>query len=420
MGAPGVSEPVSMRTDGDVAVITVDNPPVNAMKHEVRIGLVDRVWQATGDRGICGVVIACGGRTFVAGADITEFGKPPRQPTAIAVIEVIEACPKPVVAALHGTPLGGGLELALGCHFRVAAPGTRLGLPEIKLGIIPGAGGTQRLPRLVGMERAMTMILSGEPIPAREALDAGLIDEIIEGDLVAGAVAFVRRAVAEKRPLVLVRDRDEKLAGTRDLAAFDAAAANYTRRGRGQNAPTAAIAALRAAIALPVADALKRERDLFLELVAGDQSKAQRHIFFAEREAAKVPDIAGVAAHDIKRAAVIGAGTMGGGIAMCFANARIPVTVVETSDAALARGLDTVMRNYRNTAARGGLAADEMEARIRRITGTTDLAAVSGGASVVQALFGGMGREEGGVCRVRRNLQPDAVLPPNTACPQHA
>src|SRR5215472_4518773 len=415
MGAPCVSEPVSMRTDGDVAVITIDNPPVNAMKHEVRIGLVDRISQATGDPGISAAVIACAGRTFVAGADITEFGKPPRQPTAIAVIEVIEACPKPVVAALHGTPLGGGLELALGCHFRVAAPGTRLGLPEIKLGIIPGAGGTQRLPRLVGMKKAMAMILSGEPIPAREALDAGLIDEIIEGDLMAGAVAFARRAVAEKRPLVLVRDRDEKLASARDLAGFDAAAADYTRRARGQNAPPAAIAALRAAITLPVADALKRERDLFLELVAGDQSKAQRHIFFAEREAAKVPDVAGIAAHDIKRAAVIGAGTMGGGIAMCFANARIPVTVVETNHEALARGLDTVTRNYRNTAARGGLAADEMEARIRRITGTTDLAAVADADIVIEAVFEDMGVKQEVFGRLDRIVKPDAVIASNTS-----
>src|SRR6266852_5060482 len=342
MGAPGVSELVSIRADGGVAVITIDNPPVNAMKHDVRVGLLDLVVRAAGDPDISAVVIACAGRTFVAGADITEFGQPPRQPTAIAVIEAIEACPKPVIAALHGTPLGGGLELALGCHFRVAAPGARLGLPEIKLGIIPGAGGTQRLPRLVGMEKAMAMILSGEPIPAREALDAGLVDEIVEGDLIAGAIAFARRVVAEKRPLVLARNRDEKLASARDLAAFDAAAANYTKRAKGQKAPLAAVAALRAAITLPVADALRHERDSFLELVAGDQSKAQRHIFFAEREAAKVPDMpAGTKPREIARAAVIGAGTMGGGIAMCFANAGIPVTIIETSREALDRGLAT-------------------------------------------------------------------------------
>src|SRR5712671_5908815 len=415
MGAPGVSELASMRTDGDVAVITIDNPPVNAMKYEVRVGLLDLVVRAAGDPDISAVVIACAGRTFVAGADITEFGQPPRQPTAIAVIEAIEACPKPVIAALHGTPLGGGLELALGCHFRVAARGTRLGLPEIKLGIIPGAGGTQRLPRLVGMEKAMAMILSGEPIPAREALDAGLVDDIVEGDLVAGAVAFARRVVADKRPLVLARNRDEKLAGARDLAAFDAAAANYTKRTKGQNAPPAAIAALRAAVTLPVADSLRLERDLFLELVAGEQSKAQRHIFFAEREAAKMPDIAGVKPHDIKKAAVIGAGTMGGGIAMCFANAGIPVTVVETGDEALARGLDTVKRNYRNTAARGGLAADEMEARLGRITGTTDLAAVAHADIVVEAVFEDMGVKQDVFGRLDRIVKSDAVIASNTS-----
>jgi len=410
-----VSEIVSMRTDGDIAVITIDNPPVNAMKYEVRVGLLDRITRATGDAAVSAVVIACAGRTFVAGADITEFGQPPRQPTSIDVIEAMEASHKPIIAAVHGTPLGGGLELALGCHFRVAAPGTRLGLPEIKLGIIPGAGGTQRLPRLVGMDKAMAMILSGEPIPVREALDTGLVDEIIVGDLVAGAIAFARRVVAEKRPLVLVRNRDEKIAAARDLTAFDAAAANYLKRARGLNAPIAAVAALRAAVALPVADALKRERELFLELVAGDQSKAQRHIFFAEREAAKVPDIAGVKAHDIKRAAVIGAGTMGGGIAMCFANAGIPVTVVETSAEALARGLDAITRNYRNTAARGGLAADEMEARIGRIAGATDLAAVADADIVVEAVFEDMGVKQDVFGRLDRIVKPGAVLASNTS-----
>jgi 3-hydroxyacyl-CoA dehydrogenase len=410
-----MSELVSMRTDSGVAVITIDNPPVNAMKHEVRAGLLDLVSRAAGHPDVSAVVIACAGRTFVAGADITEFGKPPRHPTAIAVIEAIEACPKAVIAALHGTPLGGGLELALGCHFRVAAPGTRLGLPEIKLGIIPGAGGTQRLPRLVGMEKAIAMILSGEPIAAREALDAGLVDEIVEGDPIAGAIAFARRVVAEKRPLVLVRNRDEKLASARDLAGFDAAAANYTKRTKGQKAPLAAVAALRAAIMLPVADALRHERDSFLELVAGDQSKAQRHIFFAEREAAKVPDIAGVKAHDINKAAVIGAGTMGGGIAMCFANAGIPVTVVETGAEALSRGIDTITRNYRNTAARGGLGVEEMEARIARITGTTDLAAVADADIVIEAVFEDMGVKQDVFGRLDRIVKADAVIASNTS-----
>jgi 3-hydroxyacyl-CoA dehydrogenase len=411
-----VSEIVSMRTDGDVAVITIDNPPVNAAKYEVRVGLLDLVSRASRDPAVAAIVITCAGRTFVAGADITEFGKPPRQPSSIAVIEAMEASPKPVIAAVHGTPLGGGLELALGCHFRVAAPGTRLGLPEIKLGIIPGAGGTQRLPRLVGMDKAMAMILSGEPIPVTEALATGLVDEIVEGDLVAGAVAFARRVVAEKGPLVLVRNREEKLAPARsDLPAFDAAAANYAKRARGQNAPVAAVTALRGALTLPVAEALARERELFLELVAGDQSKAQRHIFFAEREAAKVPDIAGANANEVKRAAVIGAGTMGGGIAMCFANAGIPVTVVETSAEALARGVDVITKNYRNTAARGGLAADEVEARIGRIAGTTDIAAVADADIVIEAVFEDMGVKQEVFGRLDRIVKPGAVLSSNTS-----
>jgi 3-hydroxyacyl-CoA dehydrogenase len=411
-----VSEIVSLRRDGDVAVITIDNPPVNAMKHEVRVGLLDLVSRASRDGAVSGIVIACAGRTFVAGADIAEFGKPARQPSTIAVIDAMEASPKPIVAALHGTPLGGGLELALGCHFRVAAPGTRLGQPEIKLGIIPGAGGTQRLPRLIGMDKAMAMILSGDPIPVKEAREAGLVDEIVEGDTVAGAVAFVRRIVADKCPLVLVRDRDQKLASARgDLAKFDAAAANYTRRARGQNAPVAAVEALRGALTLAVADALKRERELFLELVAGDQSKAQRHIFFAEREAAKVPDLAGITPHDVKRAAVIGAGTMGGGIAMCFANAGIPVTVVEIGAEALARGLDVIANNYRNTAARGGLAADEMDARIKRITGTTDFAAVIDADIVVEAVFEDMGVKREVFGKLDRIVKPGAVIATNTS-----
>jgi 3-hydroxyacyl-CoA dehydrogenase len=304
--------------------------------------------------------------------------------------------------------------LALGCQFRIAAPGTRLGLPEIKLGIIPGAGGTQRLPRLVGIDKAMAMILSGDPIPAGEALEAGLIDDIVAGDLTAGAIAFARRVVAEKRPLVLARDRDDKLAPS-DMAKFEAAAVSHIKRARGQNAPAAALDALRAAITLPVAEGLRRERALFLELVAGDQSKAQRHIFFAEREAAKVPDIADAKPLEVTRAAVIGAGTMGGGIAMCFANAGIPVTLVEASAEALARGLDTVGRNYRSTAARGALAAGEMEARLGRIAGTTDLAAVATADIVIEAVFEDMDIKRGVFADLDRIAKSGAVLASNTS-----
>jgi 3-hydroxyacyl-CoA dehydrogenase len=405
-----------MRVEGGIAVIAIDNPPVNALKYEVRLGLLEFISRGSSDSAVAAVVLTCAGRTFVAGADITEFGKPPREPMLAAVIEAIEASPKPVIAAMHGTPLGGGLELALGCHFRIAAPDSRLGLPEIKLGIIPGAGGTQRLPRLVGIDKAMAMILSGDPIPAREAVAAGLIDEIVEGDLVAGAVAFARHVVAEKRALVLARDREDRLASARgDHEKFDTAAADRIRRARGQSAPLAAVEALRAALTLPIAEGLRLERARFLELVAGDQSKAMRHIFFAEREAAKVPDIASIKPTDVTRAAVIGAGTMGGGIAMCFANAGIPVTLVDISADALARGLDTVGANYRSTAARGGLTADEMEGRLRRIAGTTDLAAVADADIVIEAVFEDMGVKRKVFAELDRAGKGTTVLASNTS-----
>ena len=250
------------------------------------------------------------------------------------VISTIDDIKKPTIAAVHGTPLGGGLELTMGCHFRVAAAGTRLGLPEIKLGLIPGAGGTQRLPRLVGIEKALPMILSGDPIPAKDALAAGLVDEIIEGDLVAGAVAFARKVLAEKRPLVRVKDREDKLKDVRaNPAKFDEIVAQHAKKTRGLHAPAAAIEAIRLTLDTPIDEAQKKERDFFMKLVVGDQSKAQRHIFFAEREAAKVPGIGkDVAPREIKRAAVIGAGTMGGGISMNFANVGIPVTIIENNE----------------------------------------------------------------------------------------
>jgi 3-hydroxyacyl-CoA dehydrogenase len=411
-----VSELVSLRNDGDIAVITIDNPPVNALNFALRAGLVDLVARARADAGTAAIVIVCAGRTFIAGADIGEFGKPAREPTTLDVIAAIEASEKPVIAAMHGTPLGGGLEVALGCHFRAAAPGTRLGLPEIKLGLIPGAGGTQRLPRLIGFDKAMAMILSGDPIPATEALQAGLIDAIIEGNLAAAAVAFARGIVAQHRAPALAKHRDDKLAPWRgDPEKFDVAAATYTKRARGRDAPAAAIEALRGAITLPVDEALARERALFLDLAAGEQSKAQRHIFFAEREAAKLPELAGIKANDILRAAVIGAGTMGGGIAMCFANAGIPVRVVEANSEALARGLDAVAKNYRSAAARGGLTMDEAEARIARIAGTTDLGTVGDADIVIEAVFEDMPVKQQVFAALDRIAKPGAVLATNTS-----
>ena len=407
-----INASVDLRRDGEIAIVTVDNPPVNALKHEVRAGLAEALRQSCDDAAVKAVVIGCAGRTFFAGADITEFGKPPQSPSLSEVIGVIEAMPKPVVAALHGTALGGGFELALACHFRVAVAGARVGLPEVKLGLLPGAGGTQRLPRLIGPEKALKMIVTGDPIEAREALADGILDVIIDGELTEGAIAFARRVVAEGRPLRLVRDRDDKLVAE----GFADAAEALTRRLRGREAPAACVEAVRNAIVLPFDGGLKREGELFRKLVAGDQSKAQRHVFFAEREAARVPGIPeGTKPRPIATAAVIGAGTMGGGIAMCFANAGIPVTIVETGRDLLQKGLDRVAANYRATVSRGGLAADEMERRIALINGVTEFDAVASADVVIEAVFEEMDLKNRVFAHLDRVAKAGAVLATNTS-----
>ncbi len=408
---------VTLRRDGGVAIIVVDNPPVNALRREVREGLTRLIAEARDDASVEAVVIACAGRTFIAGADITEFGKPPPPPGSVDITGTIDSTGKPVVAALHGTALGGGFEVALACHYRVAAPSTRVGLPEIKLGIIPGAGGTLRLPRLIGVDKALRMILSGDPISADEGRRDGVIDEIVEGDLTAGAVAFARKVLAEKRPLRRVRDMEDRLAPMRaDPKAFDRLVAETSKRSRGLKAPAAAIESMRWTLDLPFDEALARVRATFAELRDGDQSKAQRHVFFAEREALKIPGLpAGTKGREINRAAVIGAGTMGGGIAMCFANAGIPVTVIETSQEPLTRGLDTIAKNYRNTAARGGLQADEMERRIAAISGSTDFGAVAGADIVIEAVFEEMDIKKRVFADLDRLTGADAVLATNTS-----
>jgi 3-hydroxyacyl-CoA dehydrogenase len=407
-----INASVDLRRDGEIALVIVDNPPVNALKHEVRAGLVEGLRQARDDGAVEAVVIACAGRTFFAGADITEFGKPPQAPGLHDVITAIEAMQKPVVAALHGTALGGGFELALACHFRVAAGGARVGLPEVKLGLLPGAGGTQRLPRLIGPEKALKMIVTGEPIGASEALADGILDEIVEGELTMAAIAFARRAVTDARPLKLVRDREGKLSAE----GFADAAETLTRRLRGRDAPAACVEAVRNAIILPFEEGLKREGELFRQLVTGDQSKAQRHIFFAEREAAKVPDMPEAAKpRPVASGAVIGAGTMGGGIAMCFANAGIPVTIVETGRDLLQKGLDRVAANYRTTVSRGGLGADEMERRMGLITGATELEAVASADVVIEAVFEEMGVKKQVFADLDRLARANAVLATNTS-----
>jgi 3-hydroxyacyl-CoA dehydrogenase len=408
---------VDVRRDNGIAVIIIDNPPVNALSNPVRSALIEALAQTRDDSAIEAVVLACAGRTFIAGADITEFGKPAKPPGTGNVIDALEAMPKPVVAALHGTTLGGGLEVALGCHFRVAAPGSRLGLPEIKLGLIPGAGGTQRLPRLIGMENALPMILSGDPIGANAALEVGLVDAVIDGDVTAAAITFARKLVADKTPLRRARDLTDKLASMKgDRGKFDELVAAHGKRSRGLHAPAAAIAALRAAIDLPIEQGLKLEHDKFVELKDGEQSKAQRHIFFAERAASKIADLPkDVKISEIKHAAVIGAGTMGGGIAMCFANAGIPVTVVEASREALARGLDVIAKNYSTSVKRGSLSSADMERRRGLITGTTDFAGVADADIVIEAVFEEMDIKKKVFADLDRLAAKDAILASNTS-----
>jgi 3-hydroxyacyl-CoA dehydrogenase len=363
------------------------------------------------------VVIACAGRTFIAGADITEFGKPPKEPGLHEVLDVIEGSPKPVVAAIHGTALGGGLEVTLACHWRVGVKTARLGLPEVKLGILPGAGGTQRLPRVVGVEKALAMIVSGEPIGGDEARRLELLDELVEGDLTAGAVAFAERVVAEGRPLRRIRDLDEKVAAARGKPeVFAKFRQSVARQTRGFRAPEGCIQAVEAAVNLPFDQGIQKERALFLELLVSPESKAQRYVFFAEREAAKIPDVpADTPIRDIRKAAVIGAGTMGGGIAMNFANVGIPVTVVEANREALDRGLGVVRKNYEATAARGRLTAEDVARRMALITPTTDFAAVADADLVIEAVFEEMPVKKEVFAKLDAVCKPDAVLATNTS-----
>jgi 3-hydroxyacyl-CoA dehydrogenase len=412
-----LTKSVDLDRRGRVAVITVNNPPVNALSQHVRQGLRDGVTQAVADSGVSAIVIVCAGRTFIAGADITEFGKPPQAPSLHDVLDLIEGSPKPVVAAVHGTALGGGLEVTLACHYRLGVKDARFGLPEVKLGLLPGAGGTQRLPRVVGVEKALGMMVSGDPIRADDALKSGLIDEIVDGDLTAAGVAFAGKVVSEKRPLRKIRDLDDKLSAVRGKPeVFANFRKSVARQTRGFRAPESIVKAVEAAVSLPFPEGIKRERELFADLLTSSESKAQRYFFFAEREAAKIPDVpADTPAKDVKKAAVIGAGTMGGGIAMNFANVGIPVTVVEVAKEALDRGLGIVRRNYEATASRGRITQADVEKRMGLITGTTDFDAVKDADIIVEAVFEEMPIKKEVFAKLDGIAKPDAVLATNTS-----
>jgi 3-hydroxyacyl-CoA dehydrogenase len=408
---------VTTRREGDIAVVTLDNPPVNAMSHHLREPLMAELEALDADASVKGIVIACAGRTFVSGADITEFGTPKAlaEPNLLSLCRRLETMSKPSVAAIFGTALGGGLELALACHYRVSDASAMVGLPEVKLGLLPGAGGTVRLPRLAGAEAALKVIVTGTPMKAPAAKAAGVIDEIVEGDLVAGAVDFMRRKLAEGGPHRPVRDRNEKLEAT-DLAAFDAAASELLKKSKGLDAPRRCAEAVRNAVTMSFEDALRTEREYFIKLVQGDQSRAQRHLFFAEREAAKVGGVGkDVQPRAINKVGIIGAGTMGGGIAMAFANGGYPVTVLEMSEEALDRGFATIEKNYATSVSRGSLSEDEKAKRLSRFSRTTDYSSLADCDLIIEAVFEEMSVKKEVFGKLDRIAKKGAILATNTS-----
>lgn len=408
-----MSSSVSVANENGVAVVTLDNPPVNALSFHIRKPLYEALTALRDNPAVRAIVIACAGRTFVAGADITEFGKPLQQPELRAIIALLETVTKPTVAAIHGTALGGGLELALGCHFRIADKSAKLGLPEVKLGLLPGGGGTVRLPRLVGAAKALGMIVSGTPVSADEAKAIGLADAVVDGDLLAQVVRFAGEMTDRGGPFMPVRNRSGHLAET-DLAAFDRQAAELARKARGLEAPLACTEAVRNAITLPFDEALAAERQLFLKLVSGDQSRAQRHLFFAEREAAKVPG-KDLLKRQIARVGIIGAGTMGGGIAMAFANGGLPVTLLETSEEALRRGLATIDRNYAVSVSRGSLTEEAKQKRLGLFKGSTDYADLADCDLIIEAVFEDMAVKKEVFGKLDAIAKPGAILATNTS-----
>ena len=406
------------RHDG-VALLTLDNPPVNGLSFAMRAELGDCVMEALADEGVAAMVIAGAGRMFCGGADIREFDAPPPPGAASlpAVLDEIEASRKPVVAAIHGVAAGGGLEVALACHVRLVAPGTRLGLPEVTLGIIPGAGGTQRLPRLIGVEAALDVIVGGQLLPAERAVSIGVADELVEGDLLAAAIARARKLAAGGAPLRRASALDERVADARaHPEVFDAFRKKMAKRARGFDAPYACVESVENAVALPFAAGMARERQIFEQLRASDQSAAQRHAFFAEREVTKIPDVPrGTPAAPIERAAVIGCGTMGGGIAMTLANAGLPVTVIEGSREALDRGMAAVRGNYAASVAKGRLPQAQMDARLARIEPALDDAGLAAADIVIEAVFEELPIKREVFARLDRVCKADAILATNTS-----
>jgi 3-hydroxyacyl-CoA dehydrogenase len=399
-----------------VAVITLKNPPVNALSLGLRTAIAEGVERANSDESIRAVVITGSGTAFCGGADVGEFGLPAMSasPSLADLFGHIENSPKPVIAAINGLALGGGLELAMACHYRIAAGTALLGLPEVKLGLIPGAGGTQRLPRLVGVERALNMMVSGNPVSARDLAATALLDSISEGDMPAAAIAFAERVIAEKLPLKKARALRIDFANAE--AFLDFARGAVAPLAKNYPAPLKCIDAIEAAVVKPFEEGMKTEESLFVGLMNSPESKALRHAFFAMRAAAKIPDVPNTTPlRPIKSVAVIGAGTMGGGIAMNFVNAGIPVTVIETSQAALDKGLGTVRKNYENTLKKGRLTQDEFDKRIKLITGTLSYEDIKSADLIIEAVFEDMQVKKQVFEKLDQVAKSGAILASNTS-----
>src|SRR5688572_29395013 len=396
-----------------VAVITLDNPPVNGLGNALRAALLDYLKKADADPAVKAVVLIGSAKAFSGGADIREFNKPREKPDLPDVNDAQDALSKPLVAAIGGFALGGGLELALACHYRVALPGAQLGLPEVKLGILPGSGGTQRLPRIIPMAEAVQMMTSGNSIPAEKAKQLGLVDDIVQGDLLAGAIAFAKSCVG--KPLRRIRDMQAKIEG--DAKAFFAQVREQVAKAsKGYPAPLEIVACAEAAATLPFDEGRKQERVGFARLMEGTESKALRHMFFAERQTSKIPDVPeDTPVREVKKAAVIGAGTMGGGIAMNFANAGIPVTLIDMNQAAVEKGLGTIRKNYAATVSKGRLKQEEMDKRLGLIKETTRLEEAKDADIIIEAVFERMDVKKDIFHKLDAVAKPGAILATNTS-----
>ena len=414
-----MAEVSSFTVQDGIGILKIDSPPVNALGATVRTALYEGFSKFAADDSVSAIVLICGGRTFFAGADISEFGKQVKEgPSLGKVLEEVESVTKPTVAAIHGTALGGGYELALACHFRIAVPSAKVGLPEVKLGLLPGGGGTQRLPRIVGAATALDIMVTGDPVPAPKALELGMIDALAdEGRLLEDAVAFAREIVDENKPLRRVRDIQDKVDRDKgNTALFDDFRRKNSRAFRGFTAPENIIKAVEAAVELPFDQGMKRERELFTELLNSQKSAAQRYTFFAERQTSKIPDVP-ISSDpvSVKSVGIIGAGTMGGGIAMNFLSAGIPVVLIETKQEALDRGVGLIRKNYETSARKGRITQDQVEQRMGLITPALDYSALANVDLVIEAVFEDMDLKKTVFAKIDAVAKPGAILASNTS-----